>query len=612
MRTVKIYNDKKISSVEAEVGTTLLETLRKTNRLNVDTSCGGRGVCGKCRVKIISKNLPEPTSEDIRHLSTRELAEGYRLACQVKLVSDCEIEMETTDTDSQILIEYKDFSGRISPVVRKKFLELSTPSLQDQQDDISRVLEAIPAENVSIPHNVRAKIPTLLRDSEYKLTAVYSSDKLIALEPGNTEEHCYGIAVDIGTTTVAAYLVDFNTGSVIDVESALNSQKVFGADIISRIEYSMKEPEKRKEMQNKILIEIGELCFSLGDKNGISMDNVYSVVLAGNTSMLHFAFGVDASGIAVAPFVPGFLGAVGMFSHELEAFPFHCLVYSLPSISAYIGADIVAGILATLMYEREELSLFVDLGTNGEIVLGNREKLYACSTAAGPAFEGAHITCGMGGISGAIDSVVIEDGSLRFTSIGNGKALGICGSGIVDLMAELLKSGMVDYTGRLMNAEEVKDGKTAFLLSRLKKDDEITSLQIASASENGKEILFTQKDIREIQLAKAAVAAGIMTLLHRAGRETGEIDHVFLAGGFGNYISTRSAAEIGLIPAELLDRTESVGNTAALGAITCALTSSSEKDFNACRGIADLTEYVELSGNTFFNAKFLEEITFPS
>jgi len=514
------------------------------------------------------------------------------------------------DEKSQILTSHKGFTGKLNPVVQKKYLQLPKPSLKDQRSDLTRLLESIPLDAVNVSLSLGQKLPALIRDFDYSVTAVYSSEQLLDLEPGNTESLNYSIAVDIGTTTIAAYLLNSGTGETLDTISGLNSQKIFGADIISRIEYSMQGDGKLELLQKKIVTQISDLCIFLAERNKISRENIYSVMIAGNTTMLHLFYGVDPSGIAVAPFIPGFLGSMNIPSSDFKNFPINCIIYSIPSISGYVGADIVAGILATSMHEKEELSLLIDIGTNGEIVFGNKDKLYCCSTAAGPAFEGAHISCGLGGITGAVDSASIDNSLIKFSTIGNEKAIGICGSGIIDIVAVLLRSGLVDFTGRILDKDEVKGSVNSDLLKKLKIDSNGASFLITDSAEsgNGKDVVFTQQDIREVQLAKAAISAGILSLLNKAGRSVSEVDHLYIAGGFGSYISKKSAADIGLFPAELLSKTESVGNTAGLGALSCAL---SEDNFSTADGIAKITEYVELSSDTFFNMKYMEEMVFP-
>jgi uncharacterized 2Fe-2S/4Fe-4S cluster protein (DUF4445 family) len=604
-----VSNGANISSIEVEDGVSLLEAISKIKDMHVDASCGGKGTCGKCKVKVLKGDVLIPSLSEKKFLSVKELEDDYRLSCMVPVTGNIDVLVNGINEISQILTDHKGFSGKLNPIVKSKYMNLPKPSLEDQRSDTSRVLESIPLNNPAMSLSLRQKLPSILRNAGYSITAVYSLDTLISVEPGATECLNFLIAIDIGTTTIAAYLIDMATGRILDTISGLNGQKIFGADVISRIQYSMQKADNLEILQDKIISQIADLCITLVDKNGISNSNIYSLILAGNTTMLHLFYGVDPSGIAVAPFIPGFLGSMNLPSSAFEDFPLECIIYSLPSIAGYVGADIVAGILATKMHEREELSLLIDIGTNGEIVFGNKEKLYCCSTAAGPAFEGAHISCGLGGITGAIDSAVIENDSIKYTTIGNEKAVGICGSGIIDIVAVLLKIGLVEFTGRIPNEEEL-DGAAVALFNKIKIDKNGPAFKITKASETGtgEDIIFTQADIREVQLAKAAISAGIYSLLNRAGRDQAEIDHVFIAGGFGSYISKRSAADIGLIPASLLDKTESVGNTAGLGAISCAL---SKEKFEVSKNIAVRTEYIELSSDSFFNMKYMEEMVFP-
>ncbi|MCF6335178.1 MAG: ASKHA domain-containing protein [Spirochaetales bacterium] len=610
MNTIKIRHGDNISFAEAEDGISLLEAVSRVKDLHIDASCGGKGTCGMCKVKILKGELQEPSPADTKFLGRKEIDDNYRLACMIPVNGNFDIMVNGINEGFKILTSHSGFTGKLNSIVKKKYIILPAPSLEDQRSDLSRLLASLTVSRIHVALPLRQSLPSILRYAEYSVTAVFSEDTLIAVEPGNTEDLNYGVAIDIGTTTIAAYLLNMETGEILDTLSDLNSQKVFGADVISRIEFSMQGQNKLSTLQEKIISQVGELSVSLSEKNGICTENIYSVVIAGNTTMIHLFFGVDPSGIAVAPFIPGFLGEISIYSGELKDFPLNCTVYSLPSISGYVGADIVSGILATKMDEREELSLLIDIGTNGEIVFGNKEKLYCCSTAAGPAFEGAHISCGLGGINGAVDSALIEDDQLIYTTIGGKKAVGICGSGIIDLVSVFLKEGLLDFTGRILDEEEVRDQFSTKFLNNLRIDNNGPAFLVVKASEsgNGRDVVFTQQDIREVQLAKAAISAGILTVLNKAGRSLNEIDHVFIAGGFGSYISKKSAANIGLIPAELLDKTESVGNTAGLGALSCAL---SQENLNVAKKIAEITEYVELSSDSFFNMKYMEEMVFP-
>lgn len=610
MNTVKVSHGDIVSSIEVEDGVSLLEAVSKIKDIHIDASCGGKGTCGKCKVKILKGELSEPSELERKFLSSKELVSAYRLSCMIDVTEDIDVLVDGIKGKSQILTSHNGFTGKLNPVVHKKYLTLPGPSLEDQRSDLARLLESVPLENAEVSLTLKQGLPALLRESDYSVTAVFSLDSLLKVEKGNTEKFNYVIAIDIGTTTIAAYLLDSNTGETLDTISGLNSQKIFGADVISRIEYSMQGDGKLELLQKKILTQISDLCILLAEKNNISRENIYSIILAGNTTMLHLFYGIDPAGIAVAPFIPGFLDAMNVSSSAFRDFPINCKIYSLPSISGYVGADIVSGILATNMHEKDEFSLLIDIGTNGEIVFGNKDKLYCCSTAAGPAFEGAHISCGLGGITGAVDSAVIENNLVKISTIGNGKAIGICGSGIIDIVAVLLKSGLVDFTGRILDEDETRDDRATTLLKKIKVDKNESAFLIAGASEsgNGENIVFTQGDIREVQLAKAAISAGILSLLNKAGRSVSDVDHLYIAGGFGSFISKKSASAIGLFPDELLTKTESVGNTAGLGALSCAF---SEENFIIAKEIAKKTEYIELSSDSLFNMKYMEEMVFP-
>ncbi len=607
---VTIKTDTKNIPIETKTGKNLLDVLSRVYDFHIDASCGGKGTCGKCRVCIPEGNSAEVQEAEKRFLSPAEMKKGIRLACQFTIGENTTVELDGANRRAQIREDHTSVLFDFDPVVKKQYLSLTEPVITDQRDDLTRLCDKLNIKDIYIPLSVKRELPSLLRNSDFSVTAVYSGSRLIAVEKGDTTDINYGIAVDVGTTTVVAHLLDFTEGKVIDTVSGLNKQKVMGADVISRIDYCIKNSDGLEKLQNKILTQIGEMSLTLLDRNGIDKAALYSIVFAGNTTMLHLLAAINPAGIAEAPFIPGFLGKMTHLSKEVGDFPLNCMFSFIPSISGYVGGDIVAGILASKMYEREELSILIDVGTNGEIVLGNREKLYCCSTAAGPAFEGAHISCGMGGVEGALDTVRIDEGVVHCTTIGNGKPAGICGSGIIDAAAALRTSGVVDFTGRICTADEAEtDNAKRILETRLvDKDGPAILLVGADKSETGEAIVFTQRDVREVQLAKAAIAAGAATLLHEAGKSLDDIAHLFIAGGFGSYISGESAAAIGLIPAALLDRTEFIGNTSGQGAVACSF---SQKQFDQCKNIVALATYVELSSNTFFQGKYMEDMIFP-
>lgn len=587
---------------------TVLQSLREDFNIPIDASCGGKGTCGKCKIRVLEGETHPMGDDERKFLTGGEVDKGYRLACRISPVDELHLSLGHMSDAVQILESHNGYSGDLNPLVKKKYIQLEKPGLDDQRDDLARVLEAVGLKNGSLSLALRKEISSMLRQNDYSVTAVYNDRSLITLEAGSSLSENYAVACDIGTTTVVVYLLNSYTGEIVDTISELNSQKPFGADVIARIEYCQNDISELKLLQEKILNQLGAMTVSLLRTNDIDKKNLYSVTVAGNTTMLHLLAGVDPSGIAVAPFIPAFLDGFSCSSSELGKFPVDCLFYFMPSVSAYVGADIVADVLSTGMFESDDLSLLVDLGTNGEIIMGNKNNLYSCSTAAGPAFEGAHISCGMGAVSGALNSYEINDG-ITATTIGNKAPVGICGSAIVDVVAQFLEKGIIDETGRFAQMEDVENDDLRDLLAKHYIDDGEGAFVLVPSMDSGtgEDILFTQKDIREVQLAKAAISAGIETLLHDAGVSKDEIRHLYIAGGFGNYINKKSAAVIGLIPSDLLDRAVAVGNTAGLGAINCSL---SIDKLASCDNMIKKTKYIELSGSAFFQQKYMEEMVF--
>lgn len=408
-------------------------------------------------------------------------------------------------------------------------------------------------------------------------------------DPLHTEKGLYGVAVDIGTTTVAAYLIDFSLASVVATASCLNRQRTFGVDVIARIDYAGRGPQELHQLADLIRQDISQLTEILLKKANLRNDSIREFSVVGNTTMLHLFAAVDPSSIAVAPFTPVFTELRSGKAEDYGlAYPKARITLG-PSIAGYVGADIAAGIRAVGMEKMAGLTLLLDLGTNGEMALGNRDAILTCATAAGPAFEGAAISQGMGGVIGAIDSVYWEGDKLRWTTIGGQKPLGICGSGIIDTAACLVQRGIADESGALSEPYDQEGFPVA-------------------PGDKGP-IRFTQGDIRQIQLAKGAVAAGIATLLQEKGASVGDIDTVFLAGGFGSYLRPESAAAIGLFPRELLSKVEAVGNAAGHGAVRMILF---KKEAEELQSLAQRAVYIELSTSAFFRDQFIEEMFFPA
>ncbi len=598
------YNGRTISK-KAEAGANLLDFLRSCG-FEMDFPCGGKGTCGKCRVKV--SGMTDTPSDNERKLLGKALDEGIRLACHCTVNSDIEVYMESKSDGAQISTDTRQFVQELDPIVKKRAVRLERPDIEDQRTDIERLMSAARCLENRLGIDAVRELPRILRDADFNVTLVYSGSDLFCVEPGDTGGKCFGIAVDIGTTTIAAYLYDLVSGRRADVHSTLNPQKKFGADVISRIEYASSSTEAAREMHREIVSCINRIVSDFSERNGIGVDDIYAITFVGNTTMMHFLLNLPAGNIAVSPFIPvstdTFLIKAAETGLQINK---NGLIAVLPGVSAYVGADTVAAVLSSSMHESDEITLLVDIGTNGEIVLGNKKWMYSCSAAAGPAFEGANIRNGIGGVRGAIDKIEIGD-SVRYTTIGKERAKGICGSGIVDAVAGLLKAGIIDETGRIISRDEA-DGLPPRLLERLIEIDGRNAFLLLHSSECDSEIdiAITQKDVRELQNAKAAIAAGIKILIKQAGIDVSDIDRVYLAGGFGNYIDRDNAVVIGLLPRELKDRIESIGNAAGAGAVGALL---SQKQIARAAEIKKMIKYVELSACPEFMDEFVESMLF--
>lgn len=601
---VRIHKKGRVVEKQAESGTNLLKFMRK-NSIDVNASCGGHGTCGKCKVKV--EGLPDIKSDkEKKMLGSKSIEKGYRLACYNLIKADLDIYLDDIKQEAKIMTETKSRQIKNSPHIKKEYVVLDLPCIEDQKSDYERLLHFSGTHKAAASIEFLRDLPETIRKEDFKVTLGIMDKKLLFVESGDTANKLYGIAVDIGTTTIAAYLYDLKTGTKLDVYSQLNPQRKFGADVLSRIDYSMNSYEAFEEMNSVILESLNGIFADLCKQNNIMISDIYSVVFVGNTTMMHFLLKIPAKNIAVAPFIPVTTELFKVRAYEIGVnINKNGYAFAFPSVSAYVGADTVGAVLSSGMYESRKISLLIDIGTNGEIALGNSEWLYACSTAAGPAFEGANIRNGVGGVSGAIDKLEITS-EIKYSTIGNKPAIGLCGSGIVDAIAGMLSVGIIDETGRIDSENtELNDN----FKKRISIVDGINSLIIIGneESETGIDVAITQKDIREIQNAKAAIAAGIKVLAKHAGIELNEIDRVFLAGGFGSYINIESALKIGLIPGELKGKIISIGNAAGAGAIEGLI---SIKMLKKAVQIKDRIKYIELSSRPDFVTEYVESMMF--
>jgi len=604
--TVKIQFLPSGKVINSKQGTAFGEALEAAG-VKLRLPCGGKGLCGKCKV-IFEQGAPPVTPTEDDRLTETELTQGYRLGCQTLVWEDSLVYIPDSVQGAKILTVGTARQVPLKPAITKKHALVSKPSTDDLRSDLARLMDALGVEEADMELNVMQRIGKDLRAADFDITGVFYGGRLIGIEAGDTTSECYGIALDIGTTTLAVYLLDLATGTQISVAAAMNPQHEIGDDVISRINHVMQEHGGLKKLQRMVISEFGRLIKVLSHGAGISSDRIYEVTVAGNTCMTHLFLGIDPTNLAVAPYVPVINDSVSLKAHELGiGISDSGRVHVLPSIAGYVGADTVGVILATDFYEQEKLTLAVDIGTNGEIVLGSDRRMLACSTAAGPAFEGAHIKHGMRAAPGAIDAVWLENGDIRYSTIAGEKARGICGSGLLDAIICLIKAGIVEASGRIVDADELQ-GEYAHLGRRIQPAERGYEFVLASADESaGEPVVISQRDVREVQLAKGAIAAGIQTLMERLDVRPDDLDRIVLAGAFGNYLSKESAIQAGMIPDVPLSKVHSVGNAAGEGAKLALISLDARRDADE---IAERIEYVELTTDPGFQERFADALMF--
>ncbi len=592
-------------------GTTILAAAEQLG-VPISAPCGGRGRCGRCRV-FAERGCAEPTQAERDLLTGEELRNGVRLACEAVLVEDSQVIVpsDSRTVGGKILSEDVWQDVALAPNVTGRVLELPAPSLDDQRSDAERVADGlgVPPGELQIDRRALAELPSVLRANGFSATVVMVGDVLTAVRPPNAEPCCLGAAVDIGTTTVVAYLVDLVTGERLATASDLNPQARYGHDLISRIEHVQRAPNGLDDMRQLIVDAINRLLAEATGKAGVRRRDIYEVSVVGNTCMHHLFLGLDPTHLAQSPYVPVTKQAMVVSAEDAGlAVNRAGSLYCLPVIAGFVGADTVGVLLISRIAERDRPVLAIDIGTNGEVMLWSGERLLVTSCAAGPAFEGGEISRGVRAAEGAIERVWLRDGTIGYSTIGAARPNGICGSGIFDAVATLLDAGVVDSTGRLLDADAAR-GLPEGLASRLRGEASDREFLVAENASNGDgEITFTQRDLREVQLAKGAVRAAVELLCAEAGIEPGAVEEVLLAGAFGNYIDRRSALRMGLLPPVPLERIRSVGNAAGAGALAALM--SVEERARAVE-LADRAEHIELMGNPDFQVVFADSMIFP-
>ena len=609
-------------------GDSLLDIARNAD-IFIDAPCNGNVSCGKCKVKLIKGNVD---TEKTRHIKDEEWEQGYVLACNTRVIEDIEIEVpsklsssmhgmkiegsdnkkdkEIFDREKKIIKE-NNFEFKTNIV--KTYIQLDEPTLDDNISDIDRieryVRNNLGYEKIDFTLELLRKVPQIIRDENFKVTITYIKHKnkitILNIESGNTEATLYGVAIDIGTTSVVVSLVDLHTKEVIDKASSGNAQIKYGADVIHRIVYSTKK-NGLKELNEAIIYEtINPLLESIYIKNNINKDNVISLVVAGNTTMSSLFLGVYTDFLRQEPFIPPFLKSPKLLGKDIGLnVNSNAYVFLAPSVASYVGGDITAGVLSAGIWSSEENVLFIDLGTNGEIVFGNKDYMMSCACSAGPAFEGGGISCGMRASNGAIEKVKIDKDTLKpiLTTIDDAKPIGICGSGIIDLICQMLINGIIDRRGKIHR--DINNERIRF------NEHEIGEYVLAFKEEYNLEndITVNEVDIDNFIKAKGAIYSGASVLIESLGMDFSVIDKVYIAGGIGNNLNIENSILIGLLPDIDRDKFVYIGNSSLVGSYL-ALVSEDAK--NKLKDIGNEMTYVELSVYPTYMDEFISACFLP-
>jgi len=590
--------------------------------IHIDSSCGGVGTCGRCKVRIKEGKVSTKRS---KFISPKQKKAGFVLSCLSQIQSDIIVEIPKQKKEKAKIekgrfadIDSKSYSGissdeflsvEIKPWIKKETTSVGAPSLSYGTSDLFRlkksIRENLGIENCTVPNHIIRQLPQVLREKDWKVTVIVDKENstLIDIQPGSSGKKSYGLALDIGTTSLVIYLVDLADGKIISSESEYNPQIRFGEDIINRIVYANKKGGLAK-LREVILDSINDLILKLLAGSNVDVDSIVSVMVSGNSTMMHIFYGVPPRYIREEPYVT----VANKFSNSTakEIGIKHIKnanVYSIQGVASYLGGDISSGILATGMYEDKELSLFLDLGTNGELVVGNSEWMMGCSCSAGPAFEGGGVKCGIRAVDGAIERVSIDQKTYKCKVgvIGGGKPRGICGSGLIDMIGEIYLKGVIDRKGKFN-----QDIGNKYL--RCVERDCQYVLVNASDSATKKDIYISEVDINNLIRAKAAIYAGVKTLLEEVDLSIYDLKKIYIAGGLGKHLNIRNAVVIGMLPDIDINKYFFMGNTSVTGAYLSLL---SENKYRKSSKIAEHITYIELSVNMKFMERYVAGLFLP-
>ena len=583
-------------------GNTLLQAAQSAG-VELAAVCGGIGTCGKCRVRLISGRLTPPTGEETALFSDSELARGFRLACQVSPLTDCTVDIppEALSSSQRLQLEGRERKIDLDPVIVARELTLPPPDFENLQGDSSRLKEALKKDGVahpSIRRSVLAEMSNRLRREKWKVRVALRGGCVVAILPRRST--LLGLAVDIGTTKIAAYLVELETGRTLAKTGEPNPQIAYGEDVVSRISYTNEKKGGRRKLQSVVVRRLNRMISALCSQTGTRRAWIGEAVVVGNTAIHHLFTGLPVRQLGEAPYISATDESLEFPAREIGiriAPGGH--IYLPPNIAGYVGADHTAMLVSTELGSRPDTVIALDIGTNTEISLIHKGRISTCSCASGPAFEGAHIQDGMRAADGAIERVKIMDGSVSIRTVGDRPPVGICGSGILDAIAEMYRAGVVDKMGRLQKdypGVVMEAGRREFRLVS------------GSKTAHGRPIVVTRKDVYEVQLAKAAMRAGVDVLLKEAGIGADEIDEFIIAGAFGSYIDVENACLIGMFPGISWGRFTQVGNAAGIGAKQMLLSKVRRK---GAEEIARRIDYIELTVYPDFTPMYVQSLYFP-
>ncbi|MDD5367963.1 MAG: ASKHA domain-containing protein [Anaerolineaceae bacterium] len=579
-------------------GTNLLDAARMAG-VDIVASCGGMGICATCQVKLVQGDLSSPTQTEIEMLSDSEMRSGFRLACQAMPTSDVKIDLPAASLVRGQHLQVEGVESRldVDPAVVALEVHCPEPSLSDQRGDLTRVnaelekvgyppLQASLAQYADLIHSLRQhhwSARLVIRPEE-------DGSHLITELPSQVP--LFGLAMDLGSTKLAMYLIDLTTGGTFAAFAIMNTQIAYGEDVVSRIAYANRGSSERKRLQTMLVESINLAVAGQCQKVGVIPEQIADVVAVGNTAMHHFFCGLPVEPLGRAPYVPAVQDALSFAAAEigLIAAP-GARVYLPPNIAGFVGADHVSALLASQQYFGSGCGMLVDIGTNTEISLVQGERILSCSCASGPAFEGAHIQDGMRAAPGAIERITIDHGQLRVFTIGGEAAVGICGSGILNALAEMRKAAVLDQRGVLSGHD-----KQCFVLVS------------AENTGHGRDIVVTRKDVNQIQLAKGAIRGGVRTILEKAGISDQHLNSFIIAGAFGTHLDVESAIGVGMFPCLPLDRFHQVGNAAGVGARQMLL---SRKKRLEAEALTRRVEYLELTVVPEFTSFYTDSLFFP-